>query len=222
MIPLTRKFYKSIVQHRKSIDRARVILEPPFTTLSFIVHRKSGVVEAIQSSPLRIGADYKFQYMVKTFTEIPKYMYDIVSNYKHTFGRSQLIWDEEKQLLDVISLNITVKGYDNYLKEINAYESFNNNVFTIEFNVTNLNGDLLDLSNFSEISIKNMGDKEKINNMLINDSNDRVTKLESLNNQSFTVIVNDPNEENIFRIKIKNTSSQSLWLTDYVALIVKK
>lgn len=222
MIPLSRKFYKSIEQHRKSIDRAKVILQPPFTTLSFIVHKKSGVVEAIQSSPLSISANYKFQYMVKTFTDIPPYMYDIVANYKHTFGRSQLIWDEEKQLLDVYFLNIKVDGYDNYLKDINAYESFDNNVFNISFNVTNLKGDIVDISKFSEVSVKNMGDKDKTNGMLVNGTNDRYTYLVPQQDHSFKVVVNDFNEENIFRVKIKNSIIQKLWLTDYIALICRK
>lgn len=222
MIPYERKFYNSINQHRKCINRAKVILEPPFNILSFIYHKASGVVEAIQSSPLRISADYKFQYDVKTFYDIPKYMYDIISNYKHTFGRSQLIWDEEKQLLDVIALNITVRDYDNYLPDINVYDKNKVNEFIIDFTVTNLNGDLLDLSSFDEISLKNMGDKTKINKMLINDSGDRVVQLEHHNTQSFKITINDFNEENIVRIKVKNTKLQKLWLTDYVALITRR
>lgn len=222
MIPFERKFYKSITQHRKCIDRARVILEPPFTTLSFIYHKASGVVEAIQSTPLRIAADYRFQYDVKTFYDIPPYMYDIISNYKHTFGRSQLIWDEEKQLLDVIALNITVRDYDNYLPDINVYDKDIVNEFIIDFNVTNLKGELIDLSSFDEISLKNMGDKTKINKMLINDSGERVVQLEHHNTQSFKITINDFNEENIVRIKVKNTKLQKLWLTDYVALITRR
>lgn len=222
MIPYERKFYNSINQHRKCINRAKVILEPPFNILSFIYHKASGVVEAIQSSPLRISADYKFQYDVKTFYDIPKYMYDIISNYKHTFGRSQLIWDEEKQLLDVIALNITVRDYDNYLPDINVYDKNKVNEFIIDFTVTNLNGDLLDLSSFDEISLKNMGDKTKINKMLINDSGERVVQLEHHNTQSFKITINDFNEENIVRIKVKNTKLQKLWLTDYVALITRR
>lgn len=222
MIPYERKFYNSINQHRKCINRAKVILEPPFNILSFIYHKASGVVEAIQSSPLRISADYKFQYDVKTFYDIPKYMYDIISNYKHTFGRSQLIWDEENQLLDVIALNITVRDYDNYLPDINVYDKNKVNEFIIDFTVTNLNGDLLDLSSFDEISLKNMGDKTKINKMLINDSGERVVQLEHHNTQSFKITINDFNEENIVRIKVKNTKLQKLWLTDYVALITRR
>lgn len=222
MIPVERKFYKSIVQHRKSIDRARVILEPPFKILSFIYHKASGVVEAIQSTPLRISADFKFNYDVKTFYDIPPYMYDIVSNYKHTFGRSQLIWDEEKQLMDVISLNVTVRDYDNYLPDINVYDKNKVNEFIIDFNVTNLKGELLDLSHFNEITLKNMGDKTKVNSMLINDSDERVIQLEHINSQSFKITINDFNEENIVRIKVKNTKSQKLWLTGYIALITRR
>jgi len=223
MIPLTRKFYNSIVYHRKAINRSMPILTSDFNTISFIYHKASGVVESLSSTPLSLSADNQFLYEAVNLTEFTPETKELIRNYKHTFGKSQLIWDSEKKEFDVLTLNYNVRKYTRFIEEINLYDVDYDNEFIIDFSVTNLKGEEIDLSNFSEVSLKNMGDKDKKNDMSINNISGKETiQLPKENDQWFRVTINDFNEENVVRVKIKHIEHQTLWLTAFIALRANK